>query len=93
VIFSAPIVFTLLSRGLIHNQRWSEAKHLFKWMTTLAWLGLLLFYGSIIVFYGLAYGFDTTVIGWTNRFMVAAYRCFAYDNSGRLSINRIYSHV
>jgi hypothetical protein len=73
VIFSSPIVFTLLSRGLIHNQQWSEAKYLFKWMTTLAWLGLLLFYGPIILFYGLAYGFDTTVIGWTNRFMIAAY--------------------
>ena len=71
VIFSSPIVFALLNRGLIQNEGWSEAKHLFKWMTMLAWLGLLLFYGSIILFYGLAYGSNTTVVGWTNRFMVA----------------------
>jgi hypothetical protein len=50
VIFSSPIVFTLLSRSLIHNERWSEVQHLLKWATILAWLGLLLFYGSIVIF-------------------------------------------
>jgi len=47
----------------------------------LAWLGLLLFYGSIVIFYGLAHRSNIAVVGWTNRFMIAAaYGRLAYDN-------------
>jgi hypothetical protein len=42
-------------------------------MTLWAWLGLVLFYGSIIIFYGLAHGSGTIVVGWTNRVMIATY--------------------
>jgi hypothetical protein len=89
VIFSSPIVFTLLSRSLIHNERWSEAEHLLKWTTLLAWLGLLLFYGSIIIFYGSALGSNATVVGWTNRFMIAAYSAWLMTTAWQaIKLNR-----
>ncbi len=72
VIFSSPVVFTLLINSLVHDQRWSEVTRLLKWTTLLAWLGLLSFYASII-FYGLGQGQANIVVGWTNRFMIAAY--------------------
>jgi Protein of unknown function (DUF998) len=91
VIFSSPIVFTLLSRSLIHNERWSEAEHLLKWATILAWLGLLLFYGSIILFYGLAHGSNTAVAGWTNRLMIAAYSAWVMTTTWQvIKLNRIF---
>jgi Protein of unknown function (DUF998) len=94
VIFSSPIVFTLLSRNLIHNKRWSEAEPLLKRVTILAWLGLLLFYGSIIIFYGLAHGSNTTVVGWTNRFMIAAYSAWLMTTARQvIKLNRPYSQA
>jgi hypothetical protein len=92
VIFSSPIVFTLLSRSLIHNERWSEAEHLLKWATILAWLGLLLFYGSIIIFYRLAHGSNITVVGWTNRFMIAVYSTWLMTTTWQaIKLSRIYN--
>jgi Protein of unknown function (DUF998) len=92
VIFSSPIVFTLLSRSLIHNERWSGHGHLLKWATIVAWLGLLLFYGSIIIFYGLTPGSDTTAVGWTNRFMIAAYSAWLMTITWQaIKLNRIYN--
>jgi hypothetical protein len=61
----------------------------------LAWLGLLLFYGSIISFYGLAHGSNITVVGWTNRFMIAAYSAWLMTTTWQaIKLNRNYnSHV
>jgi hypothetical protein len=74
VIFSSPIVFTLLCRSLVHNQQWSNVSRLLQWTTRLTWLGLLSFYGSIIIFYYATDGARTSVLGgWTNRFMIATY--------------------
>jgi hypothetical protein len=73
VIFSSPIAFTLLSRGLARDPRWSGASRLLNWATLLARLGLLSFYASIAILYGAAHASGTVAIGWTNRFMIAAY--------------------
>ncbi len=77
-IVSSPIAFTLLSRSLVHHHQWSVASHLLKGTTIVAWLGLLSFFGSIVIFYGFpsygfAQGYDAVVVGWTNRFMIASY--------------------
>ena len=50
VIFSSPIVFTLLTTSLMRNQRWSGARHLLKWATIAVWLGVVSFYSSTIYF-------------------------------------------
>jgi hypothetical protein len=73
VIFGSPIAFTLLWRSLIRDPHWFEVSGLSKWTTLLSWLGLLLFYGSIIIFYGLVHGSGTIVSGWTNRVMITTY--------------------
>jgi Protein of unknown function (DUF998) len=65
VIVSPPIVFTLLTRSLMHNRRWSGARHLLKWATIAAWLGVALFYSSIIIFYGSP--MDPTRSWWAGR--------------------------
>jgi Protein of unknown function (DUF998) len=73
VIFSSPIVFTLLGRSIVRHEQWSGASRMVTWMTMLTWLGLLSFYASILIFYGLASGSDTVVVGWMNRFMIVTY--------------------
>jgi hypothetical protein len=73
VIFGSPIVFTLLWRSLIRDPLSVQVSRLLKWTTLLTWLGLVLFCGSIIIFYGLTPGSGTIVVGWTNRFMIATY--------------------
>src|SRR5262245_37114549 len=73
IIFGSPIVCTLLWRNLIQHPHWARVSRPLKWTTLLTWLGLLLFYGSIIIFYGLMHGSGTVVVGWTNRFMIATY--------------------
>ena len=84
--------FHLTEQKLIHNERWSEAEHLLKWATILAWLGLLLFYGSIIIFYGLVHESNITVVGWTNRFMIAAYSAWLMTTTWQaIKLSRIYN--
>jgi hypothetical protein len=73
VIFSSPIVFTLLSRSIVHHEQWSVVPRIVTWMTILTWLGLISFYASIFIFYGMARGSDPVVVGLMNRFMIAAY--------------------
>lgn len=72
VIFSSPIVFTLLSRSLGSNQRWSGILRLLKWTTLLAWIGLLSFFASIIIF-SMHVARSSILGGWSNRFMIATY--------------------
>jgi hypothetical protein len=42
-------------------------------MTILTWIGLLSFYASLFLFYGMTPGPNRIVVGWTNRFMIATY--------------------
>jgi lipid A 3-O-deacylase len=77
VILASPIVFLLLSRSLSHEPAWlGTCRHL-RWATALAWIGLLLFLGSTVVFAGRASG-DPVVslepaIGISNRLMIMTY--------------------
>jgi Protein of unknown function (DUF998) len=73
VIFSSPVVFTLLGRSIVQHEQWSAVSPAVKKITILTWLGLLMFYASIFIFYGVAPGTGTIVVGWTNRFMIASY--------------------
>lgn len=73
VIFSSPIVFTLLTYNVSHRQQGARSDQLLLWATIAAWLGLVLFYGSTIVFYGLLHGMNAIIVGWTNRFMIVTY--------------------
>lgn len=73
VIFTSPVMFTLLWRSIVRHEQWSGVSHILKWMTILTWLGFLSFYASIFIFYGVAPGSSTIVVGWMNRFMIVTY--------------------
>jgi hypothetical protein len=73
VIFSSPVVFTLLGRSIGTHEKWSGVSRMVTGMTVLTWIGLISFYASIFIFYGMAPGSDTIVVGWTNRFMIVTY--------------------
>lgn len=90
VIFSSPIMFTLLWRSIVHHEQWSGVSDILKWMTILTWLGLLSFSASIFIFYGVAPGSNTLVVGWMNRFMVAAYSAWLITVAWQtVKINRL----
>jgi hypothetical protein len=65
VIFGSPMVFTLVSKGVVRSEA-SAARPLI-WMATLTWLSLLLFYASIIAFRG------SIFVGWTNRLLITTF--------------------
>jgi Protein of unknown function (DUF998) len=73
VIFSSPVVFTLLGRSIACHEQWSGVSRIVTGMTILTWMGLLSFYASIFIFYGIAPGSGTIVVGWMNRFMIITY--------------------
>ena len=71
VIFGSPIVFTFVSRGFAGKEASETAPRPLVWTAALTWLGLSLFYGSIVVFR--ASGSGSSVVGWTNRFMITTF--------------------
>jgi hypothetical protein len=73
VIFSSPIIFTLLARSIVSNAQWSGVSRIVTGITILTWIGLLSFFASILIFYGITPGSTTIVVGWTNRFMIVTY--------------------
>jgi Protein of unknown function (DUF998) len=77
VILASPIVFLLASRSLAHEPAWSGTSRYLRWATALAWLGVLSFLGSTVVFAGRAAGDPAMgldpVISITNRLMIATY--------------------
>jgi Protein of unknown function (DUF998) len=77
VILASPIVFLLANRSLAHEPAWSgTARHL-RWATALAWVGLLSFLGSTVVFAGRAAGDPAMgldpAISISNRLMITTY--------------------
>jgi Protein of unknown function (DUF998) len=77
VILASPVVFLLASRSLAHEPAWSGTSRYLRWATALAWIGVLSFLGSTVVFTGpaagdAAMGLDP-VISITNRLMIATY--------------------
>ena len=82
VIVSSPIVFTLLTRSLMHDQRWSGARQRLKWAVIATWIGVASFYSSIIIVYGLAHESHSFVVGWMNRLMIATYCAWVVSSFG-----------
>ena len=87
VIFSSPIVFTLVSRALLSDQASAQWTRGLVWAAGLAWLGLLLFYGSIALFRGGPVS-DSVIVGWTNRFMIATYTAWLITAASRIQSHR-----
>src|SRR5262245_16486951 len=72
VIFGSPIVFTLVSKGLVRNDASATAARPLIWMAALTWLSLFFFYGSIIAFHGAASS-RSNFVGWSNRFLITTF--------------------
>jgi hypothetical protein len=71
VIFGSPVVFTLVRRDFAHAEASASTPRSLVWTTALTWLGVSLFYGSILAFR--LSGSGSVVVGWTNRFIVATF--------------------
>ncbi len=71
VIFSFPIAAIVVAVNLARRQDWITARVRLLWATVLVWVGLLAFFGTIVILSGI----DPTggSAGWPNRFMVIAY--------------------
>jgi hypothetical protein len=77
VIIASPIVFMLASWSLVRESAWlGTARHL-RWATALAWVGLLSFLGSTMVFAGRAAGDPALglapAVSISNRLMITTY--------------------
>jgi hypothetical protein len=76
VIVSSPIVFTLLHRSLAKSPQWRPSLRSVRRATVLAWIGLLLFPVSLLLYSAMQQpgGFDYRVIvSAVNRFMILTY--------------------
>jgi len=83
VILTFPVAATLVVRSLLHNLLWSASRGLLISATLLAWIGVVSYFGSIIVsgfFHPAAVGSSSAekygphvLQGWPNRFMVVTY--------------------
>jgi hypothetical protein len=77
VILTFPIVASLISGSLSRNPTWADAKPGLLWVTLLAWLSQLAFFGSIIVSRIINPSASRVgpgvYLGWPNRFLVVVY--------------------
>ena len=71
VIFGSPVAFTLVTRDFAHSEASATRPRRLVWSAILTWLGVAVFYGSIIAVH--ASGSGGIAVGWTNRFMVATF--------------------
>jgi uncharacterized protein DUF998 len=77
VIFSSPIVFTLLWTSLARRGWSSDAARIVKYLTIVVWLSTIAFIAS-----GFA-GLTTAVVGgWANRVMITAYSAWLLAVAG-----------
>jgi hypothetical protein len=83
VILTFPVAATLAVRSLLHTPAWSASQGLLITVTVLAWIGMLAYFGSIVIS-GIknpatmtstsAEKFGPHVLqGWPNRIMVVIY--------------------
>src|SRR5215813_3394029 len=72
VIFGSPIVFTLVSMGLVRDEASSTAPRPLIWTAALTWVSLAVFYGSAVAFSGTPRS-DSIVVGWTNRILITTF--------------------
>jgi Protein of unknown function (DUF998) len=77
VISASPIVFLLASGSLVRESAWLGISRHLQWATVLAWVGLLSFLGSTVVFGGRAAGGPALglapVVSISNRLMITTY--------------------
>jgi len=77
VILTFPIAATLTARSLARNEEWAGTRRQLLWITLLVWLGLIAYFGSIIISNSInptAGRVGPHVLqGWPNRFMVVVY--------------------
>lgn len=78
VIFTSPIVFTLLVRSLVNNQQWFKTSHRLRWMIILTWIGLISFVASLVAFNVMKqptglWIYTRTLVSLCNRFMMLTY--------------------
>ena len=74
VILGFPIAITLIGRSLSVNQAWASIRRRIPWITIMVWSGLLVFYGSYIIFMMGKSGIGPDVlIGWPNRYLIVVY--------------------
>ncbi len=77
VILTFPMAATLVARSLTRSQDGKTARGTLFWTTLLVWIGLVAYFGSIIIsnLSNPAAGRNgpEVLIGWPNRFMVVVY--------------------
>lgn len=74
VILTFPVAATLYNSGLTRNREWIASQGRLRWVTLLVWAGLLLFFGSIVIFHPVTTEDKTNlIVGWQNRFMIFTY--------------------
>jgi hypothetical protein len=77
VIFTFPIAASILTKNLRKNQAWSALHDALRRDKWIPWLGLLTFFGAIVVFRLLnphaGRSGPFMLIGWPNRFLVVTY--------------------
>jgi hypothetical protein len=77
VIMTFPIAASLVSRSLNHNPKWALARTWLTWGAVLCWLGVVLYFGSIIASQAIHPGVGRVgphvLQGWPNRLMVVIY--------------------
>ena len=81
VIFGSPMVFMLVSKGLVRNEASATAARPLIWTATLTWLSLAFFYASIVGFRGTP-RFGSIVVGWTNRILITTFALWLRRSSG-----------
>jgi hypothetical protein len=77
VILTFPIAAILVAASLARNQEWVTARRRLLWVTLLVWLSMFAFFGSILISQAINPSAGRVgpevLLGWPNRFMVAAY--------------------
>jgi hypothetical protein len=74
MIFTFPMVSILISKSLSKSCLFQSSKPKLFWLTTLVWIGFLVFLISSIIFQPKNREYNSDyLIGWPNRFMVVCY--------------------
>ncbi len=73
VIFTAPIAFTIVGSSLGRNHKWAAMANRLWWLGALTWIGLALFFGSLVIYGASQQSVTATIVSITNRFLVLMY--------------------
>lgn len=73
VILTAPIAFSVTGGSLRRNPQWSGIAYRLRWASLLSWVGLAVFFGSLVLYGVSQQSVTATLVSVTNRFMVVTY--------------------